>query len=96
MVPKMPTMTTSHPDLPSRAKMDIGAWIQALHIGGAALAPATKAELLSQLASAKPVRSPDGALEFVLPGLSSLGVGIFQRSFRCDADRVRVVPYGNC
>jgi hypothetical protein len=78
------------------AKRHILKWIEELVVGGSALAPATKAELLMQLALASPEPSNDGAIEFVLPGLSSLGLGIFRRSFRQGSMLVRVVPYGNC
>lgn len=65
-----------------------------MQVGGTKLHTATREELLSQLASARPVTRTDGTLELVLPALSSLGVGIFQRSFRVEAVLVRVVPYG--
>jgi hypothetical protein len=89
-------MATARFDLSAHAKRQIGDWIEDLRIGGAALPPATKQRLLAELASADLVRSADGVLELVLPALSSLGVGIFRRSFRCDSLDVRVVPYGNC
>jgi hypothetical protein len=78
----------------TRAKTDITAWIDDLQVAGTRLGPTTREELLSQLASASPVTRNDGTLELVLPALSSLGVGIFQRSFRVEAVLVRVVPYG--
>ena len=76
------------------AKSRITEWIDGLQVGGSRLASQTKQELLDQLAAAHPVVRHDGTLELVLPALSSLGVGIFQRSFRVDAMLVRVVPYG--
>jgi len=82
-------------DLTEDAKTHIGRWIEEVHVGGAGLPLATKEQLLAQLAGAAPVQRADGTLELVLPALSSLGVGIFQRSFRLDSVRVHVVPYGN-
>jgi hypothetical protein len=77
------------------AKSRISEWLHALRVGGMNLPASNKEELLSQLHSARPVTRRDGTLEVVLPGLSALGIGIFQHSFRCDSLRVRVVPYGN-
>ena len=77
-----------------RAKSHIGAWIDGLQVGGSRLGSTTREELLSQLESACPVTRTDGTVELVIPGLSSLGVGIFQRSFRVETVLVRVVPYG--
>jgi hypothetical protein len=79
-----------------QVKTRIEDWIQTLQVAGAELSPAMKRQLLLELelAAAAPLRSRDGTLELVLPGLSSLGVGIFQRSFFWDTMRVRVVPYG--
>ena len=87
-------MKTTPSDTLSQAKTRISAWIDDLQVAGSHLGQTTKQELLDQLASARPVTRLDGSLELVLPALSSLGVGIFQRSFRCDAVHVRVVPYG--
>jgi hypothetical protein len=87
-------MKTTPSDTLSTAKSRITAWIDDLQVGGARLGASTRQELLDQLASAHPTPRHDGTLELVLPGLSSLGVGIFQRSFHCDAVRFRVVPYG--
>ncbi len=80
----------------SHAKSRITEWIDDLQVGGSHLGAQTRRELLDQLASARPVTGRDGAIELVLPALSSLGVGIFQRSFRVEAILVRVVPYGAC
>jgi hypothetical protein len=77
------------------AKTRISEWVHDLKVAGAGLSLRAKTELLHQLASAKPTTRHDGTLEVVLPGLSALGMGIFQHSFRCDSLRVRVVPYGN-
>jgi|GEM_PF-2552628 len=77
------------------AKTRISEWVHGLMVAGAGLPSPTKTELLSQLASANPTRRHDGTLEVVLPGLSALGMGIFQHSFRCESMRVRVVPYGS-
>jgi hypothetical protein len=87
-------MKTTACDPLTRAKTHISAWIDDLQVAGTRLGPTTREELLSQLASASPVTRHDGSLELVLPALSSLGVGIFQRSFRVEAVLVRVVPYG--
>lgn len=87
-------MDTFTSDPVSRAKTDITAWIDGLQVAGSRLGQTTRQELHSQLASARPTTGPDGAVELVLPALSSLGVGIFQRSFRVEALLVRVVPYG--
>jgi len=87
-------MTTLTSDRLTRAKSHITAWIDDLQVGGSRLGHTTRQELLSQLASAHPVTRHDGSVELVLPALSSLGVGIFQRSFRVEATLVRVVPYG--
>jgi hypothetical protein len=86
----LPTST----DTVLRAKHRITEWIADLRVAGGLIGPGTRQELLDQLASARPVRGRDGALELVLPALSSLGVGIFQRSFRLETTVVRVVPYG--
>jgi hypothetical protein len=83
-------------DMIVSAKRRIVQWIEGLVVGGAAVPPAMKAELLKQLAAASPEPANDGAIELVLPGLSSLGMGIFRHSFRQEATHVRVVPYGNC
>ena len=77
------------------AKSRISEWLHDLRVGGVGLSAQTKEELLNQLHSARPVTRRDGTLEVVLPGLSALGIGIFQHSFRCESVRVRVVPYGN-
>ena len=87
-------MDTAPIDYLSRAKSSIGAWIDDMEVGGARLSSHTREQLQAQLASARPTQCQDGSVELVLPALSSLGVGIFQRSFRCDAVRFRVVPYG--
>ena len=89
-------MTTTMSDPMSRAKSRITEWIHDLQVGGSRLGPQTRRELLDQLASARPVTGRDGTLELVLPALSSLGVGIFQRSFRVEAMLVRVTPYAAC
>jgi hypothetical protein len=88
-------MIPVHPESIATAKTRISEWLHGLRLSGAGLPTPTKQELLSQLASADPTTRRDGTLEVVLPGLSALGMGIFQHSFRCDALRVRVVPYGN-
>jgi len=82
-------------DYVETAKSRISEWLHGLRVGGMNLPASNREELLSQLDSARPVTRRDGTLEVVLPGLSALGLGIFQHSFRCDAVRVRVVPYGN-
>ena len=87
-------MTTKPSDTLTNAKSCITQWIDDLQVAGSRLGPATRQELLDQLALASPTTHRDGTIELVLPALSSLGVGIFQRSFRMDAVRVRVVPYG--
>jgi len=84
---------TTRLDTLSNAKSRITEWIHDLQVAGSRLAPGTREALLEQLAVAEPVARRDGTLDLVLPALSSLGVGIFQRSFTCDAVRVRVVPY---
>ena len=89
-------MNATTADPMSRAKSRITEWIQDLQIAGTRLGPQTRRELLDQLVSARPVTGRDGTLELVLPALSSLGVGIFQRSFRVEAMLVRVVPYSAC
>jgi hypothetical protein len=76
------------------AKSHITEWIDGLQVAGARIGSQTKKELKAQLAAADPVICHDGTLELVLPALTSLGVGIFQRSFHIKAIRVRVVPYG--
>lgn len=86
-------MMTPTADPVVRAKSCITEWIHDLQVAGAGIGPTTRQELLDQLASARPVNRRDGIVEFVLPALSSLGVGIFQRSFRVEAIHVRVVPY---
>jgi len=86
-------MIPVHADSVETAKSRISEWLHALRVGG--MPASNKEELLSQLHSARPVTRRDGTLEVVLPGLSALGIGIFQHSFRCDSLRVRVVPYGN-
>ena len=86
----LPTPT----DTVSRAKHRITEWIDDLRVAGSHIGAGARQELLDQLALALPVCGRDGALELVLPALSSLGVGIFQRSFRVEAVVVRVVPYG--
>jgi hypothetical protein len=87
--------TTFSVEVVADAKSRISEWLHDLRLAGAGLPAPTKQQLLEQLASARPVAHRDGSLELILPGLSSLGVGIFQRSFDCDSVRVRVVPYGN-
>jgi hypothetical protein len=89
-------MKTTTTETLSHAKSCITQWIDDLQVGGSRLGAATRQELLDQLALARPTTGRDGTIELVLPALSSLGVGIFQRSFRLDAIRVRVVPYGLC
>jgi len=89
-------MTSLPMDLVANAKHRVEQWIDGLQLGGRRLSPVTRQELLAQLESADPVHRDDGTLELVIPALSSLGMGIFQQSFRCDAVRVRVVPYGAC
>jgi hypothetical protein len=88
-------MNAADTDHVRTAKTRITEWVHGLMVAGAGLSSPAKDELLTQLASAKPTRRHDGTLEVVLPGLSALGVGIFQHSFRCESLRVRVVPYGN-
>ena len=88
-------MSVVHPDRLLAAKGRISEWLSSLRVAGDGLSAPTKQELLRQLESAKPTTRHDGTLELVLPGLSSLGMGIFQHSFRFDSLRVRVVPYGN-
>jgi hypothetical protein len=87
-------MKTTASDHLINAKSRITEWIDDLQVAGTRLGAQTRQELLDQLAAAHPVTRHDGTLELVLPALSSLGVGIFQRSFRIDATLVRVVPYG--
>lgn len=87
-------MKTTASDALTNAKSRITEWIHDVQVAGTRLGATTRQELLDQLASALPTTRHDGSLELVLPALSSLGVGIFQRSFHCDAVRVRVVPYG--
>lgn len=88
-------MIPVHSDSVAAAKSRISQWLHDLRVGGMVLPTSNKEELLKQLHSARPVTRRDGTLEVVLPGLSALGLGIFQHSFRCDSLRVRVVPYGN-
>ncbi len=88
-------MIPVHADSVTTAKNRISEWLQDLRVGGMGLPASNKEELLNQLRSARPITRHDGTLEVVLPGLSALGIGIFQHSFRCDSLRVRVVPYGN-
>lgn len=88
-------MSPVHPDHVRAAKSRISEWLSTLSLAGAGLPAPTKEELLQQLDSAHPTTRHDGTMELVLPGLSALGMGIFQHSFRCDSMRVRVVPYGN-
>jgi hypothetical protein len=88
-------MLPVHPDHVVTAKSRISEWLSSLVVAGDGLSVPTKQELLRQLDCAKPTTRHDGTLELVLPGLSSLGMGIFQHSFRFDSVRVRVVPYGN-
>jgi hypothetical protein len=83
-------------DLVATAKNRVEEWIDGLQVGGRLLSQVTRQELLEQLESAAPVHRADGTLELVIPALTSLGMGIFQQSFRCNAVRVRVVPYGSC
>jgi hypothetical protein len=83
-------------DLVATAKNRVVEWIDGLQVGGRLLSQVTRQELLEQLESAAPVHRADGTLELVIPALTSLGMGIFQQSFRCNAVRVRVVPYGSC
>jgi hypothetical protein len=90
----METALPTPTDTVSRAKHRISEWIDDLRVAGGHIGPGTRQELLDQLALAHPVCGRDGALDLVLPALSSLGVGIFQRSFRVEALVVRVVPYG--
>ena len=90
----MDTASHTSTDTVRRAKHRITQWIDDLRVAGGHIGPSTRQELLDQLALARPVPSRDGALELVLPALSSLGVGIFQRSFRVESVVVRVVPYG--
>jgi len=92
----MDTSASAHSPLEAlrRAKGHITEWIHDLKVAGGHIGPSARQELLDQLASAHPVRGRDGTVELVLPALSSLGVGIFQRSFRVEAVVVRVVPYG--
>lgn len=87
-------MKTVTADPMSRAKSHITAWIDDLQVAGSRLGFTAKQELLTQLESARPITRHDGSVELVLPALSSLGVGIFQRSFRVETVLVRVVPYG--
>ena len=82
-------------DYVAAAKNRISEWLHGLRVGGMNLPTSNKEELLNQLHSARPVTRRDGTLEVVLPGLSALGIGIFQHSFRHESLRVRVVPYGN-
>lgn len=89
-------MTFPSTELVAAAKGRIGEWIHEVRVGGSHLPQITREQLLEQLASAHLVEGRDGTLELVLPALSSLGVGIFQRSFHCEVGRVRVVPYGSC
>lgn len=88
-------MIPVHSDTVAVAKNRISEWLHGLRVAGAGLPSPTKEELLTQLDSALPITRRDGTLEVVLPGLSALGLGIFQHSFRCESLRVRVVPYGN-
>jgi hypothetical protein len=99
-VPGEPADTTGamspvHPDRLRVAKNRISEWLSTVKVAGDGLPTPTKQELLRQLDSAKPTTRTDGTVELVLPGLSALGMGIFQHSFRFDSVRVRVVPYGN-
>ena len=87
-------MKTTPSDTLTSAKSRITEWIDDMRVGGTRLGATTRQELLDQLAAARPTTRHDGTLELVLPALSSLGVGIFQRSFRLDTVRVQVVPYG--
>lgn len=89
-------MSSVHPDRLLAAKTRISEWLSNLRLAGDGLSAPTKLELLRQLDSAKPTTRHDGTVEVVLPGLSALGMGIFQHSFRFDSVRVRVVPYGSC
>jgi hypothetical protein len=88
-------MIPVHADHVEAAKSRISQWLHDLRVGGMGLPASNKEELLSQLSSARPAVRRDGTLEVVLPGLSALGMGIFQHSFRHESLRVRVVPYGN-
>jgi hypothetical protein len=88
-------MSPVHPDRVRAAKTRISEWLSSLRVAGDGLSAPTRLELQQQLDSAHPTTRHDGTLELVLPGLSSLGVGIFQHCFRFDSVRVRVVPYGN-
>jgi hypothetical protein len=87
-------MPAVHPDRLLAAKTRISEWLSNLRLAGDGLPVPTKLELLRQLDSASPTTRHDGTVELVLPGLSALGMGIFQHSFRFDSVRVRVVPYG--
>ncbi|MEO5767537.1 MAG: hypothetical protein ABIS92_04245 [Polyangia bacterium] len=87
-------MDTLIADPLARAKDHITDWIDGLQVAGSRLGHTTRQELLTQLASARPTTRTDGTVELVLPGLSSLGLGIFQRSFRMETVLIRVVPYG--
>jgi hypothetical protein len=75
------------------AKAAIGSWIEELTVSGHALPEAVKRDLIEQLASATPQPDAQGRMHLEIPGLSSLGVGIFQRSFVVHGKVVRIAPY---
>jgi hypothetical protein len=77
------------------AKAAIGTWIEELTVSGHALPEAVKRDLIEQLASATPLPDAEGRMHLEIPGLSSLGVGIFQRSFVVNGKVVRIAPYAH-
>src|SRR5579864_2728665 len=75
------------------AKAVVVRWIENLTVSGQAVPDALKHELLDELANATPISDADGRMVLEIPGLASLGLGIFHRSFSVEGKVVRVAPY---
>ena len=77
----------------TEVKSAVARWIEELTVSRCRLPDVTIAELLLQLEKAPLLVDRDGDHFLELPGLATLGLGIFQRTFALGGRTICVAPY---
>ena len=77
----------------SEVKRGVARWIEELTVSRCRLPESTISELLLQLTMAPVLVDREGEHFLELPGLATLGLGIFQRTFLLSGRTICVAPY---